>query len=110
MGVQVPNSNRQVVFFGDVVTSHNFSTAPSPLTFAMGKALDGKPVLTDLTGMPHLLVAGATGSGKSVGINSLICSIVMKASPAEVRMILVDPKMLELSVYEGTSPFNAGDY
>lgn len=101
LGVQVPNSNRQVVFFGDLVTSNNFKVAPSPLTFAMGKALDGKPVVTDLTGMPHLLVAGATGSGKSVGINSLICSVVMKASPAEVRMILVDPKMLELSVYEG---------
>ncbi|MDB2447497.1 DNA translocase FtsK, partial [bacterium] len=101
LGVQVPNSNRQVVFFGDVVTSPKFNEAPSPLTFAMGKALDGQPVLTDLTGMPHLLVAGATGSGKSVGINSLICSVVMKASPAEVRMILVDPKMLELSVYEG---------
>ena len=101
LGIQVPNSNRQVVFFGDVVTSKRFHNSPSPLTFAMGKALDGKPEVTDLTGMPHLLVAGATGSGKSVGINSLICSVVMKASPAEVKMILVDPKMLELSVYEG---------
>ena len=101
LGVQVPNLKRQTVFFGDLVNSTNFQKALSPLTFAMGKALDGTPISTDLTEMPHLLVAGATGSGKSVGINSLICSVVMKASPAEVRMILVDPKMLELSVYEG---------
>ncbi len=101
VGVQVPNTQRETVFLGDIITSDKFRHSDSPLTFAMGKSLSGEPVCADLTTMPHLLTAGATGSGKSVAINTLLCSIIMKASPDEVRMILVDPKMLELSVYEG---------
>ncbi len=101
VGVQVPNNNRETVYLGDVINSEKFRTSTSPLTFAMGKSLSGEPVCADLTTMPHLLTAGATGSGKSVAINTLLCSIIMKASPEDVRMILVDPKMLELSVYEG---------
>ncbi len=101
LGVQVPNSRRETVYLGDIIRSDSFQNSPSPLVFAMGKSLSGQPVSADLTSMPHLLMAGATGAGKSVAINSLICSVVMKSSPADVRMILVDPKMLELSVYEG---------
>lgn len=101
LGVQVPNSRRETVYLGDLINSDAFRASPSPLVFAMGKSLSGLPVCADLTSMPHLLMAGATGAGKSVAINSLICSVVMKSSPADVRMILVDPKMLELSVYEG---------
>jgi len=101
LGVQVPNSRRETVYLGDIIGSESFQASPSPLVFAMGKSLSGQPVCADLTSMPHLLMAGATGAGKSVAINSLICSVVMKSSPADVRMILVDPKMLELSVYEG---------
>ena len=101
LGVQVPNTRRETVYLGDIIRSESFQNNPSPLVFAMGKSLSGQPVSADLTSMPHLLMAGATGAGKSVAINSLICSVVMKSSPAEVRMILVDPKMLELSVYEG---------
>jgi S-DNA-T family DNA segregation ATPase FtsK/SpoIIIE len=97
----VPNTRRDTVYLGDIINSDSFQGSPSPLVFAMGKSLSGQPVCADLTSMPHLLMAGATGAGKSVAINSLICSVVMKSSPADVRMILVDPKMLELSVYEG---------
>ncbi|MEY4631549.1 MAG: hypothetical protein RIQ81_1669 [Pseudomonadota bacterium] len=101
LGVQVPNTRRETVYLGDLINSDAFRNQASPLVFAMGKSLSGNPVCADLTSMPHLLMAGATGAGKSVAINSLICSIVMKAAPEDVRMILVDPKMLELSVYEG---------
>lgn len=101
LGVQVPNIKRETVFLGDLLSSEVFKNHKSPLVFAMGKSLSGQPVCADLTSMPHLLMAGATGAGKSVAINSLICSVVMKSAPSEVKMILVDPKMLELSVYEG---------
>jgi S-DNA-T family DNA segregation ATPase FtsK/SpoIIIE len=101
LGVQVPNSKRETVHFGDVVSTSIFRDSESPLTFGMGKSINGLPMCADLAAMPHLLVAGATGSGKSVGINSFLCSIIMKSKPEDVRMILVDPKMLELSVYEG---------
>ena len=101
LGIQVPNQRRETVYLGDIIASDAFQKSPSPLTFAMGKTISGQPYTADLTTMPHLLAAGATGTGKSVGINSLLCSIIMKSSPEDVRMILVDPKMLELSVYDG---------
>ena len=101
LGIQVPNVRRETVYLGDVLASEAFLKSPSPLTFAMGKTISGAPFCCDLTSMPHLLAAGATGTGKSVAINSLLCSIIMKSSPDDVRMILVDPKMLELSVYDG---------
>lgn len=101
IGIQVPNNKRETVLFGDIINSNSFQKAPSPLTFAMGKNLKGESFIADLATMPHLLAAGQTGSGKSVAINSLLCSIIMKASPEEVKMILVDPKILELKIYEG---------
>lgn len=101
LGIQVPNTRRDSVLIGDVLASEVFQKNPSPLTFAMGKTINGTPYCSDLTAMPHLLAAGATGTGKSVAINALLCSIIMKSSPDDVRMILVDPKMLELSVYDG---------
>jgi len=101
LGVQVPNSKREAVHLGDILATSTFKDCASPLTFGMGKTITGQPMCADLTAMPHLLVAGATGSGKSVCINSMLSSIIMKATPDEVRMILVDPKMLELSIYEG---------
>lgn len=101
LGIQIPNTRRESVYFGDVINSAAFRDAESPLTFGMGKTINGQPMCADLASMPHLLTAGATGSGKSVAINAFLCSVIMKASPDDVRMILVDPKMLELSVYEG---------
>ena len=101
LGIQVPNQRREIVYLGDIIASEQFQKSPSPLTFAMGRTINGLPFTADLTSMPHLLAAGATGTGKSVGINSLLCSVIMKSSPEDVRMILVDPKMLELSVYDG---------
>lgn len=101
VGVQVPNKNREMVFLGDIIQSEAFDSIQSPLAFAMGKSLKGDPVCGDLCAMPHLLMAGQTGAGKSVAINSLLCSVIMKASPDEARMILVDPKILELKIYEG---------
>jgi S-DNA-T family DNA segregation ATPase FtsK/SpoIIIE len=101
LGIQVPNQKRETVYLGDILKSAAFAKAASPLTFAMGKSLSGEPICEDLATMPHLLTAGQTGSGKSVAINSLLCSIILKAKPEEVRMILVDPKILELKVYEG---------
>lgn len=101
LGIQVPNSKRETVYLGDVLSTAGFQDANSTLTFGLGKTISGQPLCADLTTMPHLLMAGATGAGKSVAINALLCSVIMKATPNDVRMILVDPKMLELSVYEG---------
>ncbi len=101
MGLEIPNPKRQVVRLSEILSSQVYADMGSPLTLALGKDIAGKPVVADLGRMPHLLVAGTTGSGKSVAINAMILSLLYKATPNEVRLILVDPKMLELSVYEG---------
>ncbi len=101
LGVQVPNKKRETVYLGDILQSGAFQNSSSPLNFVLGKGLTGEPICCDLAAMPHLLTAGQTGSGKSVAINSLLCSLILKASPEQVRMILVDPKILELKIYEG---------
>jgi len=101
MGLEIPNENREIVALSEIVQSKSFDQSPSPLTLALGKDISGEAVVADLTRMPHLLVAGTTGSGKSVAINAMLLSILFKATPADVRMILIDPKMLELNVYEG---------
>ncbi|MET0218680.1 MAG: DNA translocase FtsK 4TM domain-containing protein [Burkholderiales bacterium] len=101
MGLEIPNPHRQVVRLSEILSSEVYADTPSPLTIGLGKDISGKPVVADLAKMPHLLVAGTTGSGKSVAINGMILSLLYKAPPSRVRLILVDPKMLELSVYEG---------
>lgn len=101
IGIEIPNEEREMVSFRDLIDSDNFQNAASQLTFAMGKSISGTPVVADLAKMPHVLVAGTTGSGKSVAINTMILSMLYKATPQDVRLIMIDPKMLELSVYEG---------
>ena len=101
MGLEIPNPERQIVRLSEILSSQVYADMASPLTIALGKDIAGKPIVADLARMPHLLVAGTTGSGKSVAINAMILSLLYKAPPAQCRMILVDPKMLELSVYEG---------
>jgi len=101
MGLEIPNPKRQVVRLSEIFSSQAYADMTSPLTIALGKDIGGHPVVADLVKMPHVLVAGTTGSGKSVAINAMILSIIYKATPEQVRLILVDPKMLELSVYEG---------
>ena len=101
MGLEIPNPKRQVVRLSEILSSQVYADMGSPLTLALGKDISGKPVVADLARMPHLLVAGTTGSGKSVAINAMILSLLYKATPNDVRLILVDPKMLELSSYEG---------
>ncbi len=101
IGIEVANRNRQIVYLKEILANEAFSSSSSFLTLATGKDISGTPVVADLRRMPHLLVAGATGSGKSVAVNSFILSILYKSTPEEVRMILVDPKMLELSLYDG---------
>jgi S-DNA-T family DNA segregation ATPase FtsK/SpoIIIE len=101
VGIEIPNEDRAVVNFRDVLSSRVYDTSKSPLTLALGHDISGEPIVADLGKMPHLLVAGTTGSGKSVGVNAMLISLLYKSSPAEVRLILVDPKMLELSVYDG---------
>ena len=101
MGIEVPNENRAMVTLGEVLSSEDYDRSKSPLTLALGHDIAGNPVITDLAKMPHLLVAGTTGSGKSVGVNAMLLSLLFKSTPEELRLILVDPKMLELSVYEG---------
>ncbi|MES2160790.1 MAG: DNA translocase FtsK 4TM domain-containing protein [Pseudomonadota bacterium] len=101
MALELPNPKRQIVRLSEIVGSKVYNDNPSPLTVALGKDIAGKAVVADLAKMPHLLVAGTTGSGKSVGINATILSLLYKSDPADVRMILIDPKMLEMSVYEG---------
>tara|TARA_B100001059_G_scaffold233716_1_gene274471 strand:+ start:207 stop:2552 length:2346 start_codon:yes stop_codon:yes gene_type:complete len=101
VGIEIPNADRQTVNFKEVLASTTFEESKSTLTFALGHDIAGSPVVADLGKMPHVLVAGTTGSGKSVGVNCMLVSLLYKATPADLRLILVDPKMLELSVYDG---------
>ena len=101
VGIEIPNEHREIVNFREVLSSRAFDQSRSALTLALGHDISGEPVTADLARMPHLLVAGTTGSGKSVGVNAMLLSLLYKSTPADVRMILVDPKMLELSVYDG---------
>ena len=101
VGIEIPNEDRAVVNYHDVLSSKVYEHSKSPLSIALGHDISGEPVVADLGKMPHLLVAGTTGSGKSVGVNAMLLSFLYKSTPAEVRLILVDPKMLELSVYDG---------
>jgi S-DNA-T family DNA segregation ATPase FtsK/SpoIIIE len=101
MGLEIPNPRRETVRLAEILSSQVYADMASPLTLALGKDISGNPIVADLARMPHLLVAGTTGSGKSVAINAMILSLLYKAPPSQVRLILVDPKMLELSVYEG---------
>ena len=101
VGIEIPNADRQTVNFKDVLASSTFGDSKSSLTLALGHDIAGAPIVADLGKMPHLLVAGTTGSGKSVGVNCMLVSLLYKATPADIRLILVDPKMLELSVYDG---------
>jgi S-DNA-T family DNA segregation ATPase FtsK/SpoIIIE len=101
VGIEIPNQEREIVYIRDLLESENYRSSPSKLTMVLGKDIFGNPVEADLARMPHLLVAGATGTGKSVFLNSLLCSILFRASPNELKLLLVDPKLLELSVYDG---------
>src|SRR5690606_27707586 len=101
IGLEIPNEHRELVTLGEILKSAEYEAAQSTLALALGKDIAGRPVVTELTRMPHLLVAGTTGSGKSVALNAMILSVLYKATAREVRLIMIDPKMLELSVYEG---------
>jgi S-DNA-T family DNA segregation ATPase FtsK/SpoIIIE len=101
IGLEIPNTHKQIVYLSEILRSDKYDQLKSPLALALGKDIGGKPVVVDLAKMPHLLVAGTTGSGKSVAVNAMVLSLLYKASAKDVRMIMIDPKMLELSVYEG---------
>lgn len=101
VGLELPNQHREIVRLSEVLSSPQYQEARSPLSLALGKDIAGNPVVVDLSKMPHLLVAGTTGAGKSVGLNAMLLSLLFKSTPEEVRMIMIDPKMLELSIYEG---------
>jgi len=101
IGIEIPNEQRQIINLSSVLQSTKYAESSSYTTLALGQSISGEPVITDLARTPHLLVAGTTGSGKSVGVNAMILSMLFKATPAEVRLIMIDPKMLELSIYEG---------
>jgi S-DNA-T family DNA segregation ATPase FtsK/SpoIIIE len=101
LGIEIPNNNREIIKLRDVLQSEKFQNSPSKLTFALGKTIHGEDYITDLAIMPHLLIAGATGTGKSVALNSLIASILYKATPEEVKFILIDPKRIEFTLWEG---------
>jgi len=101
MGLEIPNEHRELVVLSEIIRSRSFDQSHSPLTLALGKDISGKAVVADLAKMPHLLVAGTTGSGKSVAINAMLLSLLYKSTPDDVRLILIDPKMLELNIYEG---------
>jgi S-DNA-T family DNA segregation ATPase FtsK/SpoIIIE len=101
IGIELPNSHRETVYFRDLLESDAFESSESKLPLALGKDIGGQPIIVDLAKMPHLLVAGTTGSGKSVAINTMICSLIYKLTPEECKFIMIDPKMLELSVYDG---------
>ncbi len=101
IGLEIPNSNREIVYLSEILRSKAYDDASSPLTLGLGKDISGRPVVANLAKMPHLLVAGTTGAGKSVALNAMILSVLYKATPEQVRVIMIDPKMLELSIYEG---------
>ena len=101
IGIELPNQHREVVRLREILSSQQYENARSPLTMALGKDIAGHPVIVDLAKMPHLLVAGTTGSGKSVGLNAMLLSLLYKSTPSELRIIMIDPKMLELSIYDG---------
>jgi S-DNA-T family DNA segregation ATPase FtsK/SpoIIIE len=101
VGLEIPNEIREIVALGEIVKSHAYDELKSPLTLALGKDIGGQPMVADLARMPHLLIAGTTGSGKSVALNAMVLSLLYKSTPEHVRLIMIDPKMLELSVYEG---------
>jgi S-DNA-T family DNA segregation ATPase FtsK/SpoIIIE len=101
IGLEIPNTIRQIVYLSEILRSEVYEKSNSPLTLGLGKSIQGRPMVADLARMPHLLVAGTTGSGKSVALNAMILSLLYKSTPEQVRLVLVDPKMLELSVYEG---------
>ncbi len=101
IGLEIPNVTREMIFLSELLRSKEYDKSASPLTLALGKDIAGRPTVADLARMPHLLVAGTTGSGKSVAVNAMVLSLLYKASPKELRMLMIDPKMLELSVYEG---------
>src|SRR6202012_1912162 len=101
IGIELPNHVRETVYLREQLASADYEKARAPLTLALGKTIGGEPVMADLAKMPHLLVAGTTGSGKSVGLNTMILSLLYRMGPEQCRMIMIDPKMLELSVYDG---------
>jgi S-DNA-T family DNA segregation ATPase FtsK/SpoIIIE len=101
IGIELPNQKRETVFLRELLASKHFEAAKAELPLALGKTIGGEPVIADLAKMPHLLIAGTTGSGKSVAINAMILSLLYRLPPEECRMIMIDPKMLELSVYDG---------
>src|SRR6201995_2730186 len=101
IGIELPNHIRETVYLRELLASNDYEKARAPLTLALGKTIGGEAVMADLAKMPHLLVAGTTGSGKSVGLNTMILSLLYRMSPAQCRLIMIDPKMLELSVYDG---------
>ena len=101
IGLETPNTSREMIYLSELLRSKEYDKSPSPLTLALGKDIAGKPIVADLARMPHLLVAGTTGSGKSVAVNAMVLSLLYKASAKDVRMLMIDPKMLELSVYQG---------
>jgi S-DNA-T family DNA segregation ATPase FtsK/SpoIIIE len=101
IGLEIPNTVRQTVYLSEILRSDAYDRSSAPLTLALGKSIGGNPVIADITRMPHILVAGTTGSGKSVALNAMILSLLYKSTPEQVRLVMIDPKMLELSVYEG---------
>src|SRR6185312_2358617 len=101
IGLEIPNTRKQIVYLSEILRSDKYDQQRSPLALALGKDIGGRPVVVDLAKMPHLLVAGTTGSGKSVAVNAMVLSLLYKSSASEVRMLMIDPKMLELSMYEG---------
>ena len=101
IGLEIPNTSREMIYLSELLRSKEYDKSPSPLTIALGKDIAGRPTVADLQRMPHLLVAGTTGSGKSVAVNAMVLSLLYKASAKDVRMLMIDPKMLELSVYQG---------